>query len=85
MGPKLRHLTVLAQARFTIKECIVQLDHTKTILVDFFVDMVGNGSAPEAASDRSAVVARRTKANTVTLAMITKLEEKCASVRVRAY
>ncbi len=52
------------------------------MLVDFFVDMVNNGSAPEEASDRSVVVARRATINTVTLAMITKLEEKCASVRV---
>ena len=62
---------------------MAQLDHTKTMLVDFFVDMVNNGSAPEEASDRSVVVARRATVNTATLAMITKLEEKCASVRVR--
>lgn len=76
---------MVLQARLTIKDCISLLDNTKTVLVDFFVDVVNNSRAPDTAIDRSAVVARRTKANTATLAMLSKLEEKCASMRVRAY
>jgi hypothetical protein len=69
-----------SQARALLAECVDQLDKTKSTLVDIFVDLV-NESKASVAPERAGDVSRMAKANTAALAMVTKLEEKCAAMK----